>query len=72
MTDVCVLPSPPGLAGSDDVENAQIAAVLVAVEDVGTEVLKMVREKDEDKKVRVVTCVFKFHSVPAWCTLTFV
>ena len=39
------------MAGSDDVENAQIAAVLVAVEDVATEVLKMVYEKDEGKKV---------------------
>ena len=39
-----------GLAGSDDVENAQIAAVLVAVEDVATELLKMVYEKDEGKK----------------------
>jgi len=39
------------LAGSDDVENAQIAAVLVAVEDIVTELLKMEYEQDEGKKV---------------------
>lgn len=53
---VCSVSS--GLAGSDDVENAQIAAVLVAAEDVATEVLKMVYEKDEGKKVWSA-CVFK-------------
>lgn len=47
--EVCSVSS--GLAGSDDVENAQIAAVLVAVGDVATEVLKMVYEEDEGKKV---------------------
>ena len=62
------------MAGSDDVENAQIAAVLVAVEDVSTEVVKLVFEKDESKKVRslskrpVASLVHAVSLVP-WCRL---
>lgn len=65
---------PPGLAGSDDVENAQIAAVLVAVEDISTEVVKLFFEKDESKKVRSLSkrpaapLVHAVSLVP-WCRL---
>ena len=58
----------PGLAGSDDVENAQIAAVVDAVDGITTEVIKVVFEKDEEKKVWAVSqfpavCVYGACSV---------
>ena len=69
-------PSPPtaGLAGSDDVENAQIAAAVDAVGDVVKEIAKVVFEKDEERKVQplsqfstVCVCV-RMHA--AMCTST--
>ena len=42
---------PAGLAGSTNVENAQIASAVDAVGDVAREVGKFVFEKDEERKV---------------------
>lgn len=60
----------PGLAGSDDVENAQIAAVVDAIGDVLREVFKFVFEKDEEKKVQAVyVAVLQFAVVLGSCML---
>ena len=44
-----------GLAGSNDVENAQIASAVDAVGDVVKEVAKIMFEKDEERKVQPVS-----------------
>lgn len=41
----------PGLAGSDEVENAQVAAAVDTVGDLQKELLKYAFEEDKDKQV---------------------
>ena len=71
------LQSHAGLAGSDDVENAQIAAAVDSVDGILTEVVKFFFEKDEEKKVatgRVVgyamlVLLMQTVSLVFWCRL---
>ena len=67
------------MAGSDDVENAQIAAAVDSVDGILTEVVKFFFEKDEEKKVIITTgpnvgyamCALLMQTVSLvfWCRL---
>ena len=49
----------PGMAGSDEVENAQVAAAVDAVGGLQMELMKCVYEQDKEKQVCCHICMCK-------------